>query len=65
MKRSRRTAAYVPRMTSDKPLALRPIDVALAAASLGFALIQLDVTIVNVALPRIGATLRAPVDALQ
>ncbi|MGH7000719.1 MAG: MFS transporter [Stellaceae bacterium] len=52
-------------MKSDKPLAFRPIGVALAVASLGFALIQLDVTIVNVALPRIGATLRAPVDALQ
>lgn len=65
MKRSGRAGAYVLRMTSDKPLAFRPIGVALAAASLGFALIQLDVTIVNVALPRIGATLRAPVDALQ
>ncbi|HEV2161570.1 MAG TPA: MFS transporter [Stellaceae bacterium] len=52
-------------MTTDKPLALRPVGVALTAASLGFALIQLDVTIVNVALPRIGATLGAPVDALQ
>src|SRR5579883_2953414 len=65
MKHSRRVAAYVPRMTINKPSSFRPIGVALAAASLGFALIQLDVTIVNVALPRIGITLQAPVDALQ
>ena len=65
MKRSRRVATYVWRMTTDKPSSFRSIGVALAAASLGFALIQLDVTIVNVALPRIGTTLQAPVDALQ
>ena len=65
MKRSRRAGAYGPRMTPGKSLSFRPIGVALAAASLGFALIQLDVTIVNVALPSIGATLQAPVEALQ
>jgi len=52
-------------MTTDKPTSLRPIGAALAAASIGFALIQLDVTIVNVALPRIGAAFHAPVDMLQ
>ena len=52
-------------MTNDTPNSLRPIAGALAAASIGFALIQLDVTIVNVALPRIGTALQAPVDMLQ
>src|SRR5579863_1854449 len=65
MKRLRRPAAYGPCMTTEKTLSLRPIAGALTVASLGFGLIQLDVTIVNVALPRIGATLGAPVDALQ
>jgi DHA2 family methylenomycin A resistance protein-like MFS transporter len=36
-----------------------------AATSLGFAVVQLDVTIVNVALPRIGAELGASVASLQ
>ena len=36
-----------------------------AATSLGFAVVQLDVTIVNVALPRMGADLAAPVASLQ
>lgn len=35
------------------------------AASFGFALVQLDVTVVNVALPPMGAALGAPVSALQ
>jgi len=65
VKRSGAAAVYGPRMITDEPLSFRPIGVALAAASLGFALILLDVTIVNVALPHIGATLQAPVDALQ
>jgi DHA2 family methylenomycin A resistance protein-like MFS transporter len=38
---------------------------ALAAACIAFALIQLDVTIVNVALARIGAALAVPVAGLQ
>ncbi|HLX28910.1 MAG TPA: MFS transporter [Casimicrobiaceae bacterium] len=38
---------------------------AVAATSLGFALVQLDVTIVNVALPRIFADLAASISALQ
>lgn len=42
-----------------------PIFLTVFAASFGFALIQLDVTIVNVALPRIGAELHAPVTLLQ
>src|ERR1700684_3702166 len=37
----------------------------LAAMSLGFVVVQLDVTIVNVALPRIGSALRAGVAGLQ
>src|SRR5215472_11166372 len=37
----------------------------LAAASFGFAIVQLDVTIVNVALPRIGSALAAGTAALQ
>ena len=65
MKRPAVGATYGARMTTAKPTSLRPIAGALAAASIGFALIQLDVTIVNVALPRIGAMLSAPVDALQ
>jgi len=36
-----------------------------AATSLGFAIVQLDVTIVNVALPRIGADLHGGITALQ
>jgi MFS transporter, DHA2 family, methylenomycin A resistance protein len=35
------------------------------AASFGFSVVQLDVTIVNVALPRIGSALQASVPALQ
>ena len=35
------------------------------AASFGFALVQLDVTIVNVALPRIASELHAGIDRLQ
>jgi DHA2 family methylenomycin A resistance protein-like MFS transporter len=37
----------------------------LLATSLAFMVVQLDVTIVNVALPRIGADLRTPVSGLQ
>ena len=36
-----------------------------AAASLGFALVQLDVTVVNVALPRLGSDLAAGISGLQ
>ena len=35
------------------------------AASLGFALVQLDVTVVNVALPRLGSDLGAGISGLQ
>ncbi|MGH6968158.1 MAG: MFS transporter [Stellaceae bacterium] len=52
-------------MAHETGPAIRGIGAALAAASLGFALIHLDVTIVNVALPRIGAALQVPVDVLQ
>jgi len=50
---------------SSSVSSIHNVGAALAAASLGFGLIQLDVTIVNVALPRIGAALGAPVDVLQ
>ena len=43
----------------------RAVAVPVAATSLGFAVVQLDVTIVNVALPRIGANLAASVASLQ
>lgn len=43
----------------------RSITRILAAASIGFAVVQLDVTIVNVALPRIAARLGASVATLQ
>lgn len=43
----------------------RPVALDIAATSMGFALVQLDVTIVNVALPRIAADLGASVTALQ
>ena len=43
----------------------RPFTWTLAATSFGFALIQLDVTIVNVALPRIGTELATGVAGLQ
>jgi MFS transporter, DHA2 family, methylenomycin A resistance protein len=41
------------------------IAVTTAATSLGFAVVQLDGSILNVALPRIGAALGASVDSLQ
>jgi DHA2 family methylenomycin A resistance protein-like MFS transporter len=41
------------------------IGLPVAITSIGFAVVQLDVTIVNVALPRIGAALDASVAALQ
>jgi DHA2 family methylenomycin A resistance protein-like MFS transporter len=47
------------------PSSAASISVTVAVASIGFALIQLDVTVVNVALPRIGAELGADVSALQ
>ncbi len=43
----------------------RSADWTQAAASLGFALVQLDVTVVNVALPRLGADLGAGIAGLQ
>lgn len=48
--------------TAASPPALR---LPVALTSIGFAVVQLDVTIVNVALPRIGANLGASVAALQ
>jgi DHA2 family methylenomycin A resistance protein-like MFS transporter len=43
----------------------RRIGVITAATSLGFAVVQLDGSILNVALPQIGAALGAGVDSLQ
>jgi DHA2 family methylenomycin A resistance protein-like MFS transporter len=47
-----------------KPRSIR-VAVITAATSLGFAVVQLDGSILNVALPRIGAALGASVDGLQ
>ena len=45
---------------------LRPkIGMTILAASLGFVLVQLDVSIVNIALAKIGADLGTPVAGLQ
>ena len=41
------------------------IGLTILAASLGFVLVQLDVSIVNIALAKIGADLRTPVSGLQ
>src|SRR5471032_2912099 len=51
-------------MTS-KPATHRPSLAVLLASSFAFIIVQLDVTIVNVALPRMGAELGADVSALQ
>jgi DHA2 family methylenomycin A resistance protein-like MFS transporter len=50
---------------NDRPLHAPPIGWTIAAASFGFVVVQLDVTIVNVALPRIAADLHASVQGLQ
>jgi len=42
-----------------------PLGWVIAATSLGFVVVQLDVTVVNVALPKIGTDLRASVSVLQ
>jgi DHA2 family methylenomycin A resistance protein-like MFS transporter len=47
------------------PRPVRPVAWIIAASSFAFAVIQLDVTIVNVTLPRIGADLGATVAELQ
>jgi DHA2 family methylenomycin A resistance protein-like MFS transporter len=51
---------------NDLPSA-RPTSIAwtIVAASFGFAVVQLDVTIVNVALPRLSVDLAASVPGLQ
>lgn len=65
MKQSDAPSLYGPRMANENASSTGGVGAALAAASLGFGLIQLDVTIVNVALPHIGAELHAPIDMLQ
>jgi len=50
---------------NTSPNGRRTAAVVTAAASFGFALVQLDVTIVNVALPKIGSTLGLDVSGLQ
>ena len=49
--------------TTNSPKMSKPLT--LAAMSLGFVVVQLDVTIVNVALPHIGSTLSAGIAGLQ
>jgi DHA2 family methylenomycin A resistance protein-like MFS transporter len=52
-------------MRNRSPAALEGLWWILGATSFGFVVVQLDVTIVNVALPRIAEDLRASVAALQ
>lgn len=52
-------------MLEHTPLALRAFAITILATSLGFVLVQLDVSIVNVALAQIGNELRANVAGLQ
>lgn len=52
-------------MDPMNPRSAPPIAWTIAAASFGFVVVQLDVTIVNVALPRIAADLHAAVNGLQ
>ena len=51
--------------TTSYPAAHRPSLAVLLASSFAFIIVQLDVTIVNVALPKMGAELGASVSALQ
>jgi MFS transporter, DHA2 family, methylenomycin A resistance protein len=51
--------------TSNSPSLPPTLRWMVAAASFGFAIVQLDVTVVNVALPRIGSSLAAGTAALQ
>ncbi len=52
-------------MSHPRPRFSATLAWTVAATSFSFVVVQLDVTIVNVALPRIGAELRAGVEALQ
>jgi DHA2 family methylenomycin A resistance protein-like MFS transporter len=52
-------------MNHAQPLVLAPSPLILLAASFAFIIVQLDVTIVNVALPQIGQQLGADISALQ
>lgn len=51
--------------TTSHPSFTKAIALVLATVSIAFVVTQLDVTIVNVALPNIGARLHAPVSQLQ
>ncbi|SDR36123.1 MFS transporter, DHA2 family, methylenomycin A resistance protein [Paraburkholderia fungorum] len=53
------------RMNSTNPPASPALGLVLATVSVGFVVTQLDVTIVNIALPGIGANLHADVAGLQ
>ena len=53
------------RMNSSNPPASPALGLVLATVSVGFVVTQLDVTIVNIALPGIGADLHANVAGLQ
>lgn len=52
-------------MTSTKRTVSPALGRVLATVSVGFVVTQLDVTIVNIALPEIGANLHANVAGLQ
>ena len=56
----------VPTAAADSPrTSLRAIFPTVAAASLGFAIVQLDVTVVNVAIPSLGHSFGSSVHGLQ
>lgn len=52
-------------ISEQKPLARKALAITIVATSLGFVLVQLDVSIVNVALAQIGIELRTNVAGLQ
>ncbi|WP_455726503.1 MFS transporter, partial [Burkholderia stabilis] len=51
--------------TAPRGTSLRAIFPTIAAASLGFAIVQLDVTVVNVAIPSLGHSFGSSVHGLQ
>ncbi|MGA3250737.1 MAG: MFS transporter, partial [Paraburkholderia sp.] len=51
--------------TTSNPVAHQPSLAVLLASSFAFIIVQLDVTIVNVALPKMGLELGAEVSTLQ
>src|SRR5262249_54507919 len=57
--------AYLQAMENESPRRLSGLGWVMLATSLGFVVVQLDVTIANVALPRIAAALATGVAGLQ